>query len=153
MNFLVVYDTKHGNTQKIAEEIASALGTDHQVHLKSVVQAAPQDVADADALVVGCPTHAWSPTPKTKEFLESLAPDLCNGKHAAAFDTKFSLPLSGSAAKKIEKALAKLGFQITSPHFSATVRGMKGPLNDGQTEKAREFAAAILSGILDRAES
>ncbi len=150
MKILVVYDTKHGNTQKIAEEIASALGTEHEVHLKNVAAAAPQDVADADVLVLGCPTHAWSPTPKTKHFLKSLRSTPNEGKHAAAFDTKLSSRFAGSAAKKLEKSLAKLGFRIAVPHFSATVRGMEGPLNDGQVEKAREFAAAILGGISAR---
>ena len=153
MKILVVYDTKHGNTRKIAEEIASAFGADHQAHLKRVAEAEPQDVASADVLVLGCPTHAWSPTPATKDFLKRLKGTFNEGKHAAAFDTKLSSRFAGSAARKLEKSLSKLGFQIAAPRLSAIVSGMKGPLGEGQIEKAREFAAAILAGISDKPES
>jgi flavodoxin len=147
MKILVAYDSKHGNTRKIAEEIASAFGPEHQVQFKSVAEATPGDVVEDEVLVIGCPTHAWSPTAWTKNFLDSLQGASYQGKYGAAFDTKFSLPLTGSAARTIEKRLADLGFQIAAPHFSAIVRGMKGPLNEGQLEKGREFAAAILNGI------
>ena len=147
MKILVAYDSKHGNTRKIAEEIASAFGPEHQVQFKSVAEAKPEDTGAADIVVIGCPTHAWSPTPRTKNFLADLMGTSYYGKYGAAFDTKFSIPLTGSAAKSIEKKLADLGFQIAAPHFSAIVRGMKGPLNEGQLEKGREFAAAILNGI------
>jgi len=147
MKILVAYDSKHGNTTKIAEEIASAFGPGHQVQLKSVAEAKPEDARAADIVVIGCPTHAWSPTPRTKNFLADLMGTSHQGKYGAAFDTKFSIPLTGSAARTIEKRLADLGFQIAAPHFSAIVRGMKGPLNEGEIEKARQFAAAILNGI------
>lgn len=147
MKILVAYDSKHGNTTKIAEEIASAFGPEHQVQLKSVAEAKPKDVGPAHIVVIGCPTHAWSPTLQTKNFLDSLEGASYRGKYGAAFDTKFSIPLTGSAARTIEKRLADLGFQIAAPHFSAIVRGMKGPLNEGEIEKARQFAAAILDGI------
>ena len=152
MKILVAYDSKHGNTTKIAEEIASAFGPGHQARLKSIAEAKPEDAGAADIVVIGCPTHAWSPTARTKNFLDSLEGTSYQGKYGAAFDTKFSIPLTGSAARTIEKRLAELGFQIAGPHFSAIVRGMKGPLNEGGIEKARQFAAAILDGIETKPE-
>ncbi|MDH7489013.1 MAG: flavodoxin domain-containing protein [Anaerolineae bacterium] len=55
MSTLVVYDSLHGNTEKIARTVAGVLGADAQVVRAG--QADPAAVAAADLVVLGAPTH------------------------------------------------------------------------------------------------
>jgi hypothetical protein len=76
MKTLVIYDSVFGNTEKIAQSIAAALGT----------QAVPVSQVDAgqlrglDLLVVGSPTRKFSPTEDISKLLKDLSkesPDRC----------------------------------------------------------------------------
>ncbi|MCK4714116.1 MAG: flavodoxin, partial [Candidatus Aenigmarchaeota archaeon] len=63
------------------------------------------------------------------------------GKKAAVFDTKFKGRFAGSAAKKIEKDLKRLGFTVAMHYVSFYVTGMEGPLAKGEIEKTKNFVA------------
>ena len=63
-----------------------------------------------------------------------------DGKKAAAFDTKFNSRFAGSAAKKIQGKLKKLGFDIAMKPVSFFVTGREGPLAEGEMEKVNAFS-------------
>lgn len=147
MKILVAYASRFGNTEKVAQGIAEGLGSGHEVTAKRVEEVAKEELRSADVLVLGSPTHAWGPSEEMKKLLGSLQAEEVRGKLGAAFDTRFSWPISGSAAKGMEKSLRKLGLRIAAPCFSAVVSGMKGPLRDGELERAKEFGAALLKGL------
>lgn len=138
MKALVVYDTKFGNTEKAAQAIAAALGP--EVRAVKVDALKPEDLSGLDLLVVGSPTQAWSTSKATKAFLASLQPQALSGVRAAAFDTGFTSRFSGSAAKKIERALRRRGCTIVAPATRFFVKGTEGPLADGELEKAAAWA-------------
>jgi hypothetical protein len=77
-----------------------------------------------DFLAFGGPTEKRSASKAMKEFLAGLPPTALRGKRGFAFDTRFDLPMAGSAGKFIEKSLEQLGVEIVRPHTSAFVRGM-----------------------------
>ncbi|UCC68127.1 MAG: flavodoxin domain-containing protein, partial [Armatimonadota bacterium] len=126
MRTLVIYDTLHGNTAKIAQAIAEGLAGAGEVTVKKFTEAESQDLNSADFVVAGCPTHAWTISRPTKAFFRSLGRARFEGKAAAAFDTKFQKRLTGSAAGKISRAFEKLGFRIIREPESFFVRGMEG---------------------------
>jgi hypothetical protein len=70
-----------------------------------------------------------------------------SSKRAFAFDTKYKSRLSGSAGKRIEKKLKKLGMSIVKSHVSAIVKGGQGPLEDGAGEKFRQIGADIAKSL------
>ncbi len=76
-----------------------------------------------DLIAVGAPTEWLSASKSMKEFLENLKIVDLSGKYGFAFDTKLSRPLSGSAAKLIEKELKNQGAKIIAEHESAIVYG------------------------------
>ncbi len=140
MNALIVYDSQFGNTEKIAKKVAAAIGKSAKaVH----VSKADARLNGVDMLIVASPTQAWRATPAIRSFLEKL-PGLI-GIPAAAFDTRFKRTriLTGSAARGISKALEKKGAKILMPPESFFVESKKGPLLDGELERAEKWAMEI----------
>ena len=143
MKVLVVYDSQFGNTEKVAKAITAALGTKDDVKLAKVDMVKPEDMKELDILIVGSPIHAWGPTKAMKSFMKSLKPEILSGVRAAAFDTGYPSRMAGSAAIKIEKALGKAGCSIVAPAIKFAVTGNKGPLADGELDKAAAWAKEI----------
>ena len=131
MNALVIYDSVFGNTEKIAQSIAAALGT------KSipVSQADAGQLRGLDLLVVGSPTRGFRPTEGVSKLLNGLPKNHLAGAHVAAFDTRivletidskalrFLVDKGGYAANTIAKTLEKKGGKLTAPPEGFFVTG------------------------------
>ena len=141
MKVLVIYDTNYGNTKKIAKAIASKLGKNTKT--VSVTDLKKKDLKSVDVLVAGCPVIAWSPTDKMSQFLASLKDNELKGIKAASFDTRMKLFFYTDAAKKISKELIRAGAVIIATPQDFYVIKAKGPLRDGEMEKAAVWAANI----------
>lgn len=140
---LIIYDSTYGNTKLIAETIAATLGADTKCLGIDDVR---NENLPNDLLVVGCPINAWHPTPKVVKFLQALPPSGLTGVKAAAFDTRLDSFFSGNAAKKIAKGLKNAGATLVVPPQAFYVKGTKGPLIDGQLEKAKNWAGSLRQG-------
>jgi len=150
---MVVYETLFGNTRRIAEAVADGMRPQCDVTVEPVAACAPESLAAADLLVVGGPTHTHgmsrpgtrklagvapeiASAPGAREFLTTLAPG--NGKYAAAFDTRLNglRPFTGAASRPIERRLRSAGYTLLHPSASFVVTSAKGPLLDGEIERA-----------------
>ncbi len=69
MQVLVVYESMFGNTHAVADAVAQGLAGTHTVEVCAVEEAVATRVVEADAVVVGGPTHvhgmSWSTTRQT----------------------------------------------------------------------------------------
>ena len=132
MKGIVLFDTLFGNTERVASRLAAGLqetGIDAEyLNIKGV---APDRLIGYDLIVLGAPTQYHSASKPMKDFLEQLKTVNLRGKYGSAFDTKFGYPLSGSAAKFIEKKLKDLGLEIIHPRSSAIVIGQKAAVKVG----------------------
>ena len=108
---IIVFDTKFGNTEKIAKSIAAGLErAGVEVQCVSVSEAHPEALKDYDLLVAGAPTQAFTASKPMKEFIDHLeSVGGLAGKKFFAFDTKLPSRFSGSAAKYIESKLERMG--------------------------------------------
>lgn len=141
MKAIVIYDTKFGNTENVAKGIAKVLSAD-------IIKASDFDVSklkEYDVFAFGSPTHAWNMSSGMKGVFNKLKGAVIEGKRAVAFDTKFDSRFAGSAAKKIQEKLKKLGFDIMMEPVNFIVIGNKGPLADGEMEKVKAFSALTSS--------
>jgi flavodoxin I len=67
----------------------------------------------------------------------------------ASFDTRIKakwVKLFGYAAGRIEKALIEKGGALAAPAGLFIVKGTKGPLEEGEEERAAAWARGILEG-------
>jgi flavorubredoxin len=157
MHVAVVYESMFGNTWIIAEAIAEGLrssGLEMEVAVMPVVEATPDRLEKVDLLVVGAPTHFNRvPTSRTRkqfvagpgirEWLEAL-PAVPAGRQAAAFDTRLSYPLAGSAARPISRRLHRLGYEIVAEQMGFIVQRSKGPLKAEERERALAWGAGLV---------
>ncbi len=142
MKALVIFDSNFGSTKTIADTITKELGQDAK--LLSVSECTAGDLQGIDLLVAGSPIVGWKPSERMGKFLASLSEGQLQGLKAAAFDTRVKIWFSGDAARKIAGALEKGGAKIVVPPQSFYVRGKKGPLANGEIERAAAFARSIM---------
>ena len=146
MKSLIVYDTRHGNTEQIANAIAEPLGRIGEVVVKSAAGVNAEDVGTADFVVVGSPTHAWDMTPESKGLFERISGTRYD-KRAAAFDTKLVQRTAEGAAGKIDRALRGAGFRVAAKPQSFFVAGPEGPLAEREMERARAFGDELARAV------
>jgi flavodoxin I len=148
MKTLVVYDSVHGNTEKIAKAIGDAIAGEVSVRRVGGVSAA--EVKTFDLLIIGSPTHGGRPTEAMQELLGKIPATALQGTHVAAFDTRFStrlVRLFGYAAPRIADSLEKKGGTLLVSPEAFFVKGTKGPLKEGELERAAGWAKGIAESI------
>lgn len=146
MKAIVVFDSAHGNTEKIARAVAGALTGPMQVTVLRAAQTKLQDLAGADLVAVGGPTVGGRATPAMQAFLDRLLPGSLAGVRAITFDTRmeiFVARLFGYAAIRIRDALESKGARILVDPEGFVVNGREGPLKSGEQERAAEWARTI----------
>jgi flavodoxin len=141
MKIIVVYDSKFGNTARLARAIATRLAA----RTLSASDATPIDLETADMLFVGGPTQAHGISPTLRRLLEEVPKGALQGVRAAAFDTRLDRPraLTGAAAKGLTKRLRQKGASVLAPGESFLVSGSEGPLAEGELERATGWAVAV----------
>ena len=145
MKTLVIYDSVYGNTEEIAKSMGEAIGSEAKV--VKAGSFSPADLESVELLIAGSPTYGGRPTPKMKEFLESIKSTSLRGVKVAAFDTRFPatwVKIFGFAAGKIEKQLKSQGGKSVIKPEGFLVSGTKGPLVEGEYERAAKWAQDII---------
>jgi flavodoxin len=151
MNALVLYESKYGNTEKVAEAIALALQESMATRLAAVGEI--DDCATAlqgvSLLVVGGPTHRHGVSAILRETLACLGTHALDGVRVATFDTRLHGPriVTGSAAVRLARVLRRHGAWVVVPPASFLVEGGEGPLDTGEVEHARSFAHEVLEAL------
>jgi flavodoxin len=150
MESLVVYDSQFGNTKKVAEAIAAGLAGHGPVRLLGLDKLPPQNLGPVDLLFIGGPTQGHAMTVRTRQFVDALRARPANGTAVATFDTRLRMPavISGSAAKTIARKLRSVGVRIFAAPESFFVRGRLPQLEDGETERATNWAKGVADRLL-----
>lgn len=147
MNALIVYFSKFGHTQRIAERIADTLAIQGSVRTISSDQLTINDLKGVDLIVMGSPTHNMNLPKVVKPVFERLPRRILPGTPVAAFDTSYKMsPILArfTAAKRLVKKLRRLGGKsIISPE-TFYVMEREGPLYNGEMERAQDWAGSIL---------
>jgi Flavodoxin domain len=170
MKALVVYESRFGNTEQVAQAITSGLSEHLDVELVEVTKAPPEITESVDLIVVGGPTHAFSmsrpstqadasrrganhgsKTAGVREWLRHQR----KGPHSeivAMFDTRVRVThLPVSAARGAAKLAHKLGYATAAKPESFYVEEVTGPLLQGELERAQAWGERLgLAGALSR---
>ncbi len=167
MRSIVIYESMFGNTHVVADEIAAGLSEIGDVQVSST-RTASLDLAQADLVVVGGPTHLHGMTskksrlaavdtaeedptldlddevggPGLREWFKDI-PD-GDGRFGAAFDTRIDKAeiVSGSAARGIARRLRRRGYQELLEHESFVLEG-NGPVSESEAERARRWGQLL----------
>jgi len=173
---LVVYESLFGDARTIAYAIADGLASAMPVDVVAAADAPSEFADDVRLLVVGGPNHAFGmPRRSTREgavkqygadiadtgtglheWLEAVRVDR-PGTPAAAFDTRIGghpvLVRMDRAARTEEKILRALGAAVVAPAEHFFVADAKGPLVEGEEERARGWGRTLGELVSVRAAS
>ncbi len=151
MKGIVVYDTTHGNTKKIAETIAETLkesGIEVDLfHHKDVKKLSGKDY---DFLVLGSPTKFGTMSFAMRGFLGKVKSEEWMNKPFAAFDTENPENVEkkqGSAGEKMAEKLKEKKMNQLLPVLKALVHEMKGPLVEGEIERTKEHTKSLAAKL------
>jgi len=161
---VVVYESMFGDAEKIARAIAQGLSEHLDVEVLAAHAAPSAFGPELRLLIAGGPNHVTGmPRPSTREGAVKAGAqvaDTTTGLHewldqaqplrsisAAAFDTRMDHPKMltklDHASRTEEKLLHKLGATLAAPAEHFFVVDEKGPLADGEEERARLWGAAL----------
>ena len=147
MRALIVYDSVHGNTALVAQAIGDTLAGEVSVRRAGEVRAA--EAQAVDLLIVGSPTHGGWFTEAIKTWLDEVPATGLQGIRLAAFDTRtpptWLSRIFGFAAPRIADRLEKKGGALLVPPAGFLVKGIEGPLLEGELTKAQSWAREIAS--------
>jgi menaquinone-dependent protoporphyrinogen IX oxidase len=152
MKGIVVYDTSYGNTKKIAETISESLKESGvEVDLFHVKDVKKLNAKDYTFLVLGSPTKFGTMSLAIRFFLGKVKSEEWMNKPFAAFDTENPENIERarienkewSAAEKVAEKLKDKKMNQLLPVLKAVVLGQKGPLQEGEIERTKEYAKEL----------
>jgi len=137
---LILYDTRTGNTGRMARAVAEGAKSvgEVEVVLKRVGESAGE-LADADAIILGSPTHNTQPSRAMKRLLSDLSKIPLKGKMGAAFG---SYGWSGEAPGIMVRALRGRDVRVTGEG----VRARKTP-GVSDLARCRDLGRAMAESV------
>jgi len=145
---VVIYDTKFGNTEKVAQAIARGAGAHGSTRVMDTTEASGPLAERPDLLLVGGPTQRRGASPALRAFVDALPASLL-GVPVGSFDTRYrgATLVMGSAAAEVAKRLAKAGGRVVGRPESFFI-GRGGPierqvLEAGELERAEAWGRSV----------
>lgn len=142
MKALVLYETKHGFTERIAQQVAGGLreaGVEAEV--RSVSALMDDDFRGKDLWVFGCPTHFGRVPFGLKAAVKGALKEERSHIKAAVFDTRMK-DFPEGASVRLKNMLEAKKVPVLG-HESFVVETIRGPLVEGEEAKAHAFGADI----------
>ncbi len=152
MKVFIIYDSKYGNTKTVAENILEGLKQVEgiEVDIGYSKEFDFQSIVCYDALIVGAPNHMGRPSRTIKNLIDRLAELELKAKNVAVFGTYSGRKrLVDRAVKKLEILLVKKlpNQKLLSPSLSVRVKGVTGPVVEGELTKSKEFGNRIANQL------
>ena len=151
---LVLYDSKGGNTRKMAEYIAEGVReiSDIEIRVRSVDEATMEDALWADGIAVGSPTYVGLASWKMKKFWDDIS-----HKVWGKMDGKLGCAFSSSGGWGGGSELACMSSLIMMMNVGMLVFGVTdyvgpkftlhhGTITAGKPERDEEVAACLRMG-------
>jgi|YelNatPaOPRAMG01_1025707.scaffolds.fasta_scaffold32463_3 flavodoxin len=148
---IVVYESRYGNTKRVAESIIEGIKEvgGVEVSLKELKELGDvKRIAEYDVTLIGSPNHVGGPTRGIKSFIDKFSELPLTGKKFAVFDTYLGRDFE-KAVKKMEKRIKEKApdlKQVTAG-LSIKVKGIKGPVEEGELAKCVEFGKNIANKL------
>ena len=143
MRVCIVYDSRHGTTEKVAEAIKEAIEKYANVEVRRVSEVAT--LKGCELIIIGTPIYYERPLKSILEFLEEHSSELEN-KKTAIFIICFAVAFGSLVRWHIQNHYIKpLMERIPGEVIDTLVlKGGIGNVSEGETEKAKRWAIGLL---------
>jgi flavodoxin len=144
---IVVYESLFGNTRMVAESIIEGMSkvSGIEATLSKPKGVDLNQLTKYDAILVGSPNYIGGAAVSIRRFISRLGKINLEGKLVAVFDTYAIDRDFEKVVKKLEKGIEEKahGLKLAAPGLSIKVRGIKGPIVEGELPKCKEFGVKI----------
>ncbi|MGZ4851254.1 MAG: flavodoxin domain-containing protein [Candidatus Bathyarchaeia archaeon] len=152
MKVFIIYDSKYGNTKIAAENILEGVKQVEgiEAEISYVKEIDSQSVVNYDVLILGAPNHMANSSRTMKKFVVKLVELDLKTKKVAIFGTYSGrIRTTDRAVKKLEKIVEKTlpNLKLLPPSLSVRVKGVTGPVEDGELTKCKEFGTRIANQL------
>jgi len=143
MRVCILYDSKHGTTEKVAKAIKDAIEEYASVEVKRVSEVTT--LGDCELVIVGTPIYYEKPLKSVFEFLEKHSEEL-EKKKVAIFIVCFAVAFGSLVRWHIQNYYIKpLKERIHGEIVGTLVlRGGIRNIGEGEIEKAKRWAFRLL---------
>jgi len=119
MKIVIIYDSKTGNTEKMANAVAEGASEHAEVEVKKIGEAFPLTImADADGVIFGSPVYYADISNNVKDFLEHVETYFkankrkINNKPAAVFGS-YGYDGAWIMEEKLKERIMGLGYKVS----------------------------------------
>ena len=147
-----MYDSKYGNTEKVAKLIAEGITSieGNDVIVNRVKDVKLKEEASYDLIIIGSPNHFGRHIGSVKKFINKLPHSQLKVNAYAVFDTYIKTDFE-TAVKRMEEQISEVMPDLTkaSPGLSIKVEGAgtsKGPIVKEELPKCKEFGIKLAQG-------
>ncbi|MBL7168530.1 NAD(P)H-dependent oxidoreductase [Candidatus Bathyarchaeota archaeon] len=150
MKVLIVYDSRSGNTEKMAHAVSEGVSEEGlDVEVKRVDEASVDELPGVDGLILGSPVYYGLPTAKIKEFIDDSVKyhGKLDGKVGGAFASSGGTHTGAeTTVMALNEALFIHGMVIQgtsgSNHYGAASVGAP---DDKDVENCRKLGSRVAS--------
>ena len=139
---VIVYDG--ANTGAMAKAIAEGAASVQQtsVLVKKAIEAKPEDLIEADAILLGSPTMNKNISSEMKAFLERISTIQLKGKIGSAFG---SYGWSGEASSLLMNKLSQFNVELYYP-----IIRIKRQLDENSSKECREWGKTVAEKVASK---
>jgi len=137
----------HGNSEKIAKQLAEGLKDSYDVSVESIKNIKPEDIAKDEpyGLIVAVRILAFSSDKEMLKYLISLDKNITKPISKVAYFSTHALGWKKFFIKGMKKALEKIGCveEICPEYLEVRMQGAEGPAREGADAKTGEYLTTL----------
>jgi len=144
LKIVVIYDSKTGNTEKMAKAVAEGASEHAEVEIKKIGEAFPLTVmAEADAVIFGSPVYYADLSNNMKDFLAHVETYIkankkkINNKPAAVFGS-YGYDGAWIMEERLKEKIMTLGYKVSDDVLVMIDTDIKYNF-DANSDKCKEF--------------
>ena len=143
---IITYESKYGNTKRVAETIAEGMREARgvEITLSRVKEVDFDKIPEYDAILIGSPNHMGGPVGSVKRFIDKLGKLNLKGKQFAVFDTYIGKDYEKAVGKMEKRIRDKIPeAELIVSGLSGRVKGMKGPILAEELSRCKDFGRKV----------
>jgi flavodoxin len=142
MKALVLYETKYGFTEKVAQRIAEGLiEVGFEVICRRQSECDDDDLRKRDLWVLGTPNHYGRVPLQFSALVKGALKEGHTDLRTVVFETRMK-DFPDGASIRLKKLLERKGIPVIA-HGSFVVASIRGPLLEGEESRAKDFGIDI----------
>jgi flavodoxin len=143
----IIHNSMHGNSQKIAEQLAKGLKDEYNVSVDSIKSVNPEDVAKDEpyGLIIAVRIVAFSSDREIRKFISKLDEVIRKPISKVAYFSTHALGWKKLFIKGIKKTLEKVGCieDICPEYLEVKMQKPEGPAEEGSDAKIEEYISTL----------